>query len=713
MTQRRPRTAAGCLVLVTLAFGLLPWAAVAQPQPPSYAECRLDGIYPNGGRRGTTVTVEFRGAESGLSDPTAIVVDGPPGVSAIELIPVDGRTLRAKLEITADAPLGRRWLRVASARSGLTNFSYFVVSDTNEFLEAEPNNVLTAAETVEMPIIVNGRIQADADLDVFRFAGRAGQRIVAAIAAHRLDVHGQNRNYGVADFSLELLDADGRTLAASEDALGFDPVIEAVLPAEGSYAVRVQHLNYSGYPEAVYRLSLGELPIATAVFPAGGQRGTPIDAELTGPNVPLGTHIPLSNTPQFEADPAFPLQFVTAEAVDRTGIDLPLIVGELPESLEAEPNNQREEATALAWPATVNGRFDEDEDADWYRIAVTQGEPVWIEVHAQRFLQSPIDSLLQVYDAAGKLLVENDDETFDPGYECYHDYNTTDSRLTVTPMATGELFIRVSDQAGQGDPRAVYRLTVRKSEPEFRLSHFPDAVPVWGSGCTAALLVRIDRFNNCQDDIELSVEGLPEGWTSSIATSLGATPERANSLYQLKVFLTVTAPQDAVPGTHAPFRVVGRAKRPDGSVVERHSLPLTLFYTSDTGFFRASPVSRVAVAKPQGPWLEALVTELTLPPGGSANIPVKVHGNDGILEMPTTISLATLGVACGLMTPRNLPIRDGLIEVPLTLPDNMAPGEYGILIAQSWRNDIRIGMPGPCTTAVKVRVVVEKPASTP
>src|SRR5262249_27314808 len=154
----------------------------------------------------------------------------------------------------ADAPLGRRWLRVLNERSGLTNFAYFVVGSLPERLEVEPNNEATKAEAVELPLVVNGRINPATDIDLFRFAGKKGQTLVAAIAAHAIDIHGQYKNYGIADFSLELLDAQGRTLASAEDTIGFDPLIEHVLPQDGDYLVRAQLLNFQGFPEAVYRL---------------------------------------------------------------------------------------------------------------------------------------------------------------------------------------------------------------------------------------------------------------------------------------------------------------------------------------------------------------------------------------------------------------------------------------------------------------------------
>ena len=366
--------------------------ALAQRMAPHYEECRLDTIFPNGGQRGTSVKVEFKGLERGLSSPQDIVIDGPGGITVKEIKSIDGRTLEATLDIAADAPLGRRWLRVLNERSGLTNFAYFVVGSLPEQIEVEPNNDTAKPEVVTIPLVMNGRINPAADLDVFKFSGKAGQKLVAAIAAHAIDVHGQYKNFGIADFSLELLDANGRTPAAAEDTIGYDPLIEHTLPADGDYFVRVQLLNYGGFPEAVYRLTLGEVPYITAAFPAGYQRGTDPKIELFGANVPprVIVTVPVaeadetlrhrvhlggstasallassktassaeaaeppgqvqwrgvSSDPKLNAvatrcDSAYPLHHVTLQDGSHSGLDVPLVVGDLPEIIEAEPNDE-------------------------------------------------------------------------------------------------------------------------------------------------------------------------------------------------------------------------------------------------------------------------------------------------------------------------------------------------------------------------------------
>ena len=92
-----------------------------------------------------------------------------------------------------------------------------------------------------------GAIQVPRDVDVFRFAGRRGQRIVAEVLAARLG--------SPLDASLTLYDAAGRILANADDSRGSaDPVLEMALPRDGVYFLAVNDAQDAGGPGHVYRL---------------------------------------------------------------------------------------------------------------------------------------------------------------------------------------------------------------------------------------------------------------------------------------------------------------------------------------------------------------------------------------------------------------------------------------------------------------------------
>ncbi|MBI5761303.1 MAG: PPC domain-containing protein [Planctomycetales bacterium] len=677
--------------------------AVAEPPAPNYGECRIDSIFPAGGQVGQTVTVEFLGNNGGLAGAKDIVVDGAPGIAVRDVTNVQAHVVRATFVIAADAVPGRRCVRVLNERSGLTNMLYFTVGRLAERNETEPNSETASAEAVDLPVIVNGRLDPAADVDFFRFSLRSGQHIVAMVAAHAIDSHGQGRDFGFVDADLQVLDAQGKVVAEAQDTLGLDPLVEFTALADGVYFARVQHVAFRGYPQAVYRLTLGDVPIPAAIFPPGGRRGTTVDVELSGPNIPVGTRQKVV----VPADDPFAFQHVSFDGPTAGDHELIFLRGDLPEQIEAEPNDDQPRANGVTIPITVNGRFDRPGDVDWYRINLKQGDAVFIETTAQRFLRSPVDTLVEVFDAQGKKVVENDDG-FATDYMFYFDFLAFDSQLTFSAPATGEYFVKVSEQSGTSGPRTVYRLTVRPTEPDFVLEQFPDNVPIWGPGTTAALHVKVQwLYGAFTGDVELSVEGLPPGWTGSRAVSLGSQGDRAgNSWYNYygrSVFLTITAPPDAIVGTHVPFRVVGRAEH-SGRKIERMAKTMSLYYSSDIGFFRLTPTSRVVVTKPQGPWLSNPPAMVTSKPGGTVQIPVRVHELGAETQLGLVLNLANMGVGVGPQAPKIVPIQDGIATLPFTLPDHLPPGDLTITVARTWRSDIRVGMPGPCTPVFTLRV---------
>ena len=137
------------LRVLAVTLGVLSYApAFAQITAPSYAMCRLDSIYPAGGRAGETVKVELEGEQGGLQFPKAVLIEGPPGITVGSIKPLDINRIEAEFIIAPDAVPGRRAVRVVSEQSGLTNLAWFVVGRLPERSETEPNNALAQAEAV-------------------------------------------------------------------------------------------------------------------------------------------------------------------------------------------------------------------------------------------------------------------------------------------------------------------------------------------------------------------------------------------------------------------------------------------------------------------------------------------------------------------------------------------------------------------------------------
>ena len=137
----------------------------------------------------------------------------------------------------------------------ISNLLPFSVGTLPECLERESNNTPRSAQTIALPMVVNGRIAEPRDEDVFEFEGRAGEEIVAEVWARRLG--------SPLDSALTLTDAAGRQLAFNDDyedkASGLnthhaDSYLRATLPKDGSYVLRLADRQGKGGAEFGYRL---------------------------------------------------------------------------------------------------------------------------------------------------------------------------------------------------------------------------------------------------------------------------------------------------------------------------------------------------------------------------------------------------------------------------------------------------------------------------
>jgi hypothetical protein len=216
------------LSLITLLI-----AASAQASGPV-----LKALEPRGGQRGKSLALKLVG--EGLS-PGAEVITTLPGTLSRLAPPKDlekpDTQLPFLLEVPSETPVGLYPIRVRT-EDGLSNILLFSVGDLPETSEREPNDSPSQAQSLTLPVIVNGTLKA-ADKDYFRFAASGGQRVVFEVEARRAG--------SAIDPVVEVLDANGRELASNDDApgLGVDSRVEVTFPAAGEYLVVVHDSRYS------------------------------------------------------------------------------------------------------------------------------------------------------------------------------------------------------------------------------------------------------------------------------------------------------------------------------------------------------------------------------------------------------------------------------------------------------------------------------------
>jgi Bacterial pre-peptidase C-terminal domain len=163
-----------------------------------------------------------------------------------------GKT-QAEIEVTLPADFADSTVTVSLvSAAGASNAHRLLVDRTPILAEKEPNNGFAEAGAIAVGQTVAGAIQRGFDVDVYRFQGKAGQRIQAEVLAARLG--------SPLDSLLTLYSSDGQLLAANDDLddTTTDSRIEVALPRDGIYYVAVVDANDHGSPAHVYRLSLRE-----------------------------------------------------------------------------------------------------------------------------------------------------------------------------------------------------------------------------------------------------------------------------------------------------------------------------------------------------------------------------------------------------------------------------------------------------------------------
>ena len=399
---------------------------------------------------------------------------------------------------------------------------------------------------IQLPCTVNGQI-SPGEVDRYRFAARKGQKVVLTTQARQLVPYIADAVPGWFQPILEIHDSEGREVAYADDfRFKPDPVIVFEVPRDGEYVFAIRDGIYRGREDFVYRISVGELPFVTGVSPRGWQFGRDPTLKVEGVNL-RGVNLKLPSRGQGAG------VHVIDRAVDGRAINpIPVAVDRLPDFHSREPNDSMKEAEKLKPPLIVNGVIDRPGDSDWFEFSGRAAQFVVLEVMARR-LDSPLDSMLRLYDASGKALAFNDDheEPGNGGLNTHH----ADSYIRAMLPRDGRYFIQVQDTTQDGGSSHGYRLRVSAPQPEFELRVAPSSISLRNRG-SAQVKVHAFRKDGFDNPITVSLPELPRGLSASPAI-LVAT--QAFATVTLKAdWRNLNQPVSATPTVLGSARVSGR-----------------------------------------------------------------------------------------------------------------------------------------------------------
>ena len=453
-----------------------------------------------------------------------------------------------ELTVAPDAKPGRRELRL-DTRGGLTNPITFQVGMLPETCELEPNEQLDGyvfnalfpslkkaavedflrAEPLELPVVVNGQIMPG-DADRFRFRAKTGQHIVIDVQARSLIPYLADAVPGWFQATATLYNAAGKELAFTDDyRFNPDPVMFYDVPRDGIYELEIRDSIYRGREDFVYRVSVGELPFITRMFPLGGRQDTETVASIDGINL---------KTNKLTLDTASGAGGIRSARINDTKAvsnAVPYAVDTLQEQTEAEANDSIEKAEKVALGTIVNGRIGSAGDVDVFAFQGKAGEQISGQVYA-RCLNSPLDSILRLTDSFGNVLAWNDDYVLKDSY-LYKDSvglvtHHADSYLVAELPKDGTYYMHLADSQHHGSAAHAYRLHLTAAQPDFQLRVTPSSLS-FRPGAIQPVTLHVLRQDGFDGEINIALKDAPEGF-QLIGGRIPAGCDR--------IAMTVTAP---------------------------------------------------------------------------------------------------------------------------------------------------------------------------
>ncbi|MBY0526188.1 MAG: PPC domain-containing protein [Gemmataceae bacterium] len=245
-----------CLPILLLS---LPPTVAQEKKPPKTEAPAVAVAIPLGIAPGAKTKVAIRGlkldvaSEVRFFDPRVEVKILSKGKSAPpqkqEPAQVGDTQLEAEIILPAGMPVSDASFVIIAPTGMSAPHRLLINGEPAPVPEKEPNNGFRQAQPVQVPQTIDGAISQSQDVDVFRFEGQAGQRILCEVLAAR---HGS-----ALDSILTLYDAKGNTVATNDDHNdSADSLIDITLPAAGTYYLSLTDAHDQGGPAHVYRLSI-------------------------------------------------------------------------------------------------------------------------------------------------------------------------------------------------------------------------------------------------------------------------------------------------------------------------------------------------------------------------------------------------------------------------------------------------------------------------
>lgn len=622
-----------------LVIALIFTLALPQPVNAKIGFRQLTAVHPVAVQRGTERMVRVR--SNFTLDNTYAVFFDRPGIEMTfaETGPIAaprksrghaGTPFRFNVAVPDDQPTGVYEMRAATNQA-VSSIAHLLITDFPVIEEsADGNDTADAAQAVPLPAAICGVCEKAEDVDCYRFPGKRGQRITAQVYAQRVTecIHIMVVKHPVYHMNpvLTVIGPSGQIVAENDNFYGGDSFLHCELPEDGEYVVQIRDVRYAGNEKFTYCVEVSDRPFLKAMFPVAVQEGTSVEAQPVG--FGLDGAPPMTLTASDRNSEWNPVRYQTPNGSTN---EAPVLTSPYPQIVVGSGSDSIETATTIDFPCGVSGRIAKPDGAQYFAFDAVQGQTCSFAVEADCH-GWPLDSVVEIFNADGTLLAEADDTRGSPHAGAYA---AKDSRLRFKAPADGRYYVSVRDLNGGGGEHYVYYLRAEPDGPDFDLfgEYYyamlaPGTRMLWFAGVT--------RHNGFDGPVEIGVEGLPSGVTLLPAT----IPAGMNHCA-----LILTADENAKIDA-ALVRVFGKATvaRPGESAreIKRYGI-ITCELQQGGGSAQIRWPCKTQIVGVTEPLdlvrVEASPTEISLQPGGQAEIKVRIVRREGNSD-PATLAMS-------------------------------------------------------------------------
>ena len=596
----------------------------------------LSALFPAGGKAGATLDITPSGANL---DQLRQILFSHPGLTG--KLHADGK--KFTVTISKDVPDGvySAWV---VGQYGASNPRSIAVTRMNDIVGVTGNVSFEKAMPVTVNSVINGHTDKENN-DFYKVALKKGQRLTLQLLDRSLD----SQSSGV----LTIFDSSRQEVGHVDN----EEVIDFTASIDGDVFVCVSDRVFRGGPSYYYRLQISAGAQVDYILPLAVKPGAKSKVKLFGRNLKGAA---------------------TKAKIDRTAVEIKEVEITAPKSsqalpagislseggatlegfashghligfasnavvVETEPNNSPEKAQAVKLPCDISGQFYPARDRDYYSFDAKKGEVYQAEIISHRYGHST-DPLVVIQkatqDKEGKwtysdvLTLGDADKNFGGvDFDTFH--HDDDARFEVKADGSYRVVVRDLFNGVTADPRRVYRLIFRKERPDYFLVAQPiprkaktDRRDVWRSntvlrqGDVEALNVLLFRRDGFKDEVNIEVEGLPDGVSFSPLRFTGSA----------KAGLLLLRGSETAKEWAGSVRVVGKSKLA-GKAVTRTARIASVNWdidysasTTEKAHVRLSDRLVLAVTRESAP-IELIADAgkpLEVTVGGKVKVPVKV-----------------------------------------------------------------------------------------